>query len=88
MENNSISKGDFVRIKEWEDMVEEFGFYPDGNENMIETAFYFTDGMRPLCGLEFEVEKVDKDGEVIPTDYLTFPMLWEWTIHTDMVVKV
>lgn len=88
MENSLIVKGDFVRIREWDDMAEEFGFYPDGSEDTIEVTFCFITEMKPLCGLEFEVEKVDSDGEIIPTDYSIYPILWNWTIHTDMVVKV
>lgn len=43
--------GDKVRVREWDDMLKEFG----GNDNAIICACIFLDDMKPLCGKVFTV---------------------------------
>ena len=52
--------GDKLRIRQWEDMVAEFGFDLDGN---IACRFKFTPSMRRLCGSEFTVCRIDSIGD-------------------------
>lgn len=47
--------GDVLQIRQWDDMVEEFGLDINGN---IETPSSFTTGMKYLCGKKFTVAHV------------------------------
>lgn len=59
------SVGDIAVVREWDDMVNEFGYdgydiptdRPEGEEPMS-----FVTGMRELCGKEFRIGKVDPKG--------------------------
>lgn len=51
--------GDKLRIRQWDDMVAEFGFDLGGN---IDCCFRFTPSMRRLCGSEFTVYRIDGTG--------------------------
>ena len=44
--------GDLVRIRQWDDMLQEFGTTELGN---IKCAFNFVSDMRYLCGTEFTI---------------------------------
>lgn len=57
-----IQTGSKVRIKEWDDMVKEFGY--DSCAGSINVVNGFSRTMKHLCGLEFEVEDIRK-----PLDY-------------------
>ena len=46
--------GDKVRVREWNDMLKEFG----GNDRTISCACIFVDYMKPLCGKVFTVTEV------------------------------
>lgn len=48
-------KGDIVRVRQWEDMKEEYGEDYDG---CINTIFSFVELMRRFCGTEVEVMEV------------------------------
>lgn len=43
--------GDKVRVREWDDMLKEFG----GDDHAISCTCYFMDCMKPLCGKVFTV---------------------------------
>lgn len=63
-EDHTIKKdryeiGDRVLIKQWNDMVAEYGVYKSGN---IKTEPSFTPGMREYCGNIMTVSLVDEDG--------------------------
>ena len=63
-EDHTIKKdryeiGDRVLIKQWNDMVAEYGVYKSGN---IKTELSFTPGMREYCGNIMTVSLVDEDG--------------------------
>ena len=49
--------GDIVRIREWDDMADEFDVNSVGD---IECEFTFIKDMRKLCGLEFEITEIDE----------------------------
>lgn len=71
--------GDKVRIRNWEDMAEEFGTREDGHIPCNKT---FTQGMKHLCGKEFEITELRAGGSVVSglTD--------EYMISTDMIEPV
>lgn len=49
--------GDKVKIREWDDMAEEYG-YEGGNPNVIACRGFFLSSMRPLCGMQFTIRKI------------------------------
>lgn len=53
-----IQAGSKVRIKEWDDMVKEFGY--DSYTGSINVIDGFNHMMKHLCGLEFEVAEIRK----------------------------
>lgn len=57
MKPEDIKIGDRLRVREWEDMVEEFG--DDGYD--IACDLTFTQGMRYMCGMPFTVEEISSD---------------------------
>ena len=48
--------GDHIRIKEWGDMVSQYGCDPE--ESAIRVPFKFTKSMRKLCGGIFEIQRI------------------------------
>lgn len=81
MPDRVFNVGDRVRIRQWEDMAEEFG--TDGDDIYCEATF--VDGMRYLCGKEFVVSGVDK--EIFDSyKYMTEdPAFASWSITGDML---
>lgn len=64
--------GDKVKVREWDDMVEEFGTDEDGD---IDCNLYFVEYMKKYCGKEMTVSRV-------LTGYYTLEeddMEWQWT---------
>lgn len=57
--------GETVRFREWEDMLEEFGADCFGD---IDCRFVFTTEMRPLCGTEFVIERINDDDLIFGHD--------------------
>lgn len=52
------SVGERVRIRQWDDMADEFGFDAAG----IPCASFFVNDMKHLCGKEFTVTAVSNTG--------------------------
>ena len=48
--------GDVVRIRDWEDMEQEFGLNEYGS---IDCRFAFTAEMRSYCGEVYTIERID-----------------------------
>lgn len=46
--------GQNVKVKEWDDMLNEYGFDTDH----IKTKFNFYENMKPLCGLTGIIKKI------------------------------
>lgn len=71
--------GDYVRIRDWEDMADEYGT----EHGDIDCMFTFTEEMRMsgLCGLEFEITGITNYGHIEGhgTDY---------SISSDMIEHV
>lgn len=49
---SKFKEGDIVRIRQWDDMAQEFGTFSSGN---IRCYFGFTKEMRALCGLRARI---------------------------------
>lgn len=52
-----FKKGDMVRVKSWEQLVEEFGVTQSGN---IKTKMTFVSAMKKYCDNIFEIYNVDR----------------------------
>ena len=50
-----IKEGNIIKIRQWEDMEEEYGY--SSLENAIMCEHLFTDFMEELCGKEFKITK-------------------------------
>lgn len=48
--------GDFVRIREWEDMAREYGI--TNRNDSIPVRFSFPPNMREICGKEFKITRI------------------------------
>lgn len=76
-----FNAGDRVRVRQWEDMAEEFGM----NGDNIDCDATFVDDMRYLCGMEFVVSCRD-EGLYDSYEYLTDdPEFDKWRITGDML---
>lgn len=76
-ENFNPRVGDFVRVREWDDMKSEFGL----NGNDIDCECSFVTNMRYLCGEEFQITSITKDNTYLGLN--TY-----WTISKDMLEPV
>lgn len=47
--------GDTVRIREWDDMLAEYGLSRMGKLYITPDRIDFSDGMRGMCGREYEI---------------------------------
>ena len=87
MRKEHIHIGDVLRIREWDDMVEEFGYeFGDGDD--IDCDKVFTSKMAYLCGQKFTVRGIsDHDGFLSEEDVelsVDSP-LGTWVISADML---
>lgn len=78
MKPEDIKIGDRLRVREWEDMVEEFG--DDGYD--IACDLTFTQNMRYMCGRPFTVEEISTDSRRF---FSKEGMEWRWSISADML---
>ena len=84
-EKPKFKVGELVRIRQWDDMVKEFGVNVFGS---IDCNYHFTSGMKPLCGKYAEITMLRKDG---PVDLKLFNCEWlctDYNYSTDMIEKV
>lgn len=75
--------GDIVRVRDWDDMVEEFGLTPNRN---IDCKFYFTEEMRHLCGQTAKISGIS--GAVLHLTDLSGNCINSWTFSDDMLELV
>ena len=83
------SVGENVRIRQWDDMADEFGFDDVG----IPCAATFVDQMKYLCGEEFTVTNVLREGytDMYGNKYYSVkgcPNAHEYTISSDMIEPI
>lgn len=75
--------GQRVRIREWDDMLDEFGEMGNGN---IPCKYHFISKMRYLCGMEYTVKSVDGiPGESKVGDVSFEESVPEFIFSTDMI---
>jgi hypothetical protein len=84
--------GQKVKVKEWKEMIEEFGLDEGGD---INCALSFVANMRKLCGEEFIIKEVfehipDETSTEIEPDYndINNHKFLGWAISSDMVKLV
>lgn len=82
MKAENIQIGDKLQIRQWDDMMAEFG----GSPGAIRCKYTFYSHMRYLCGKTFTVRKISSDG----TYYFSFENTEEdkWTISADMLEPI
>ena len=78
-----FSVGDFVRIRQWNDMVRDFGVTPFG----IPCSFGFTSSMRFLCGKYAQIVFLYDDGGVV-LSFLDGYRERSYIFTLDMIEKV
>lgn len=61
MNIKDLSVGDVILVRQWDDMANEFGFASRG---VINCKFHFTDAMKPYCGEEYIVSRIQNDGRI------------------------
>lgn len=86
MRSDVFKSGDVVRIRDWDDMVEEFGI----EYGEIKCDARFTEEMRYLCGKEFTVGDIvrrSSSQELLGHGFLRDASVHrQWIITSDMVV--
>lgn len=58
MSKRKFNIGDVCRIREWDDMAEEFGV-DEEDDDVIECEYKFIADMRYLCGERFTIKRRD-----------------------------
>lgn len=56
MGERNFNVGDVCRVRQWDDMFEEFG----GNDSYIDCDFAFVDSMKYMCGRLFTIASIEK----------------------------
>ena len=77
--------GELVRIRQWDDMVKEFGTRSTGSVNC---NCHFTVSMKPLCGKYAEIKDLRVDGIVFLRFFNCDDSVENWNYSTDMIEKV
>lgn len=84
-EKPKFKVGELVRIRQWDDMVKEFGTTASGSVNC---NLCFAEGMKPLCGKYAEIVKLN--GSVVELKFFNCGggLDTSWGYSTDMIEKV
>ena len=84
-EEPKFKVGELVRIRQWDDMVKEFGTRSTVSVNC---KCWFTVAMKPLCGKYAEITKIRDDGKVELRFFNCDDSVENWNYSTDMIEKV
>lgn len=89
MDASCFHVGDVVRIREWDDMVEEFGTETDDDDDeYIACTFSFVSEMRKYCGQEYTIRSI-MGREVFFVNHEELFQRdidgWTWDISVDMI---
>ena len=84
-EEPKFKVGELVRIRQWDDMVKEFGTSSTGSVNC---RCYFTVDMKPLCGKYAEIKDLRVDSIVFLRFFNCEKEDKCWSYSTDMIEKV
>lgn len=75
--------GDELRIREWEDMVAEFGLDEFGS---IDCKYSFPEDMKYLCGMDFTISEISPlQGDDEYSSEEGIEMEYGWSISSDML---
>ena len=83
-EKPKFKVGELVRIRQWDDMVKEFGTKDTGSVNC---KCYFTITMKPLCGKYAEIKNILID-DIVHLRFFNCEEETCWSYSTDMIEKV
>lgn len=83
-EEPKFKVGELVRIRQWDDMVKEFGTIGSGS---VACNLCFSEGMKPLCGKYAEIVSLD-DSRVKLKFFNCGGLNTSWIYSTDMIEKV
>ena len=82
--------GDLVRIRDWDDLANEF-YVDDDGDICVDDGMWFTSSMRYLCGREFIIEGFDRNfpDELIGNfdGYTVYTKMIELVDREDTVVE-
>ena len=84
-EKPKFKVGELVRIRQWDNMVKEFGTRSTGSVNC---RCLFTKGMKPLCGKYAEIKDLRVDGIVFLRFFNCEKVDKCWSYTTDMIERV
>ena len=84
-EKPKFKVGELVRIRQWDDMVKEFGTKDTGS---VICKCYFTVAMKPLCGKYAEIKDLRADDIVFLRFFNCEKEEKCWLYSTDMIEKV
>ena len=84
-EKPTFKVGELVRIRQWDDMVKEFGTRATGSVNC---KCQFTTEMKPLCGKYAEIKDLLLDGIVHLRFFNCDDSVESWNYSIDMLEKV
>ena len=84
-EKPKFKVGELVRIRQWDDMVKEFGTRSTGSVNC---RCHFTVAMKTLCGKYAEIKDLRADGIVFLRFFNCDDSVENWNYSTDMIEKV
>lgn len=83
-----FKKGDIVRIRQWDDMAEEFGTSGTDEFETINCWCSFPVPMKPLCGLRARLLSIDDSDVTVKLEFLDeVPEEHRnrWNFSTDMI---
>lgn len=76
--------GDTIRIRQWDDMVAEFGLDSDGDVRFV----FFVRAMRHLCGRTAFITRIYPDGEVDLSGWSDQSGDLDWSININCMQHV
>ena len=86
-EEPKFKVGELVRIRQWDDMVKEFGV--DSVGDVVGNCVSFVTSMKPLCGKYAEIVSIAENGVEVKLKLFNCGGLnTSWGYSTDMIEKV
>lgn len=76
--------GEWVRIRDWDDMEQEFGLYDNKHIDTPEEVFVIT--MRPLCGMYMHIKSVN--GKFVQFDNQLCGIAYRFRYTVDMIEHI
>lgn len=83
---SAIKVGDYVEVKTWEEMKQEFELKTYKGMEYLDCDGKFTERMKPLCGERFEVLNFDEESKTVAM--ASIPEVGMFRITSDMVKVV